>query len=188
LVDIYLTQGSEYSFTIVGPDNVVEFMSSEVQNEVLVIGTNTCFNGDYELRIEITAPEYRYINMTGIGSVTTVNQIEGDILATEMMGVGEIEADVYVDSLYTTIAGTGAVNYTGEVLRHELSSSGIFTLNSFDLETAHTEINIAGEGDAYVRANETLSVIIEGKGNVYYKGNPTIHKEISGTGEVIDDN
>lgn len=186
--NIVLTQGSEYSFTIKGPDNVVEFTNTTIEDELLVISSNTCFNGDYDLDIEITAPEYRYINLAGAGSIKTVNQLDGDILVMEMMGVGDIEADVYVDSLYTTISGTGTVNFTGEAYTHEVSSSGSFTLNSYDLETVNTKINITGEGYSYVLVNETLSVLITGIGTVYYKGNPTIDKDITGTGEVIDDN
>ena len=188
LGNIVLTQGSEYSFTINGPDNVVEFTNTTVEDELLVISSNTCFNGDYDLDIEITAPEYSYINLAGAGSIKTANQIEGDILVMEMMGVGDIEADVYVDSLYTTISGTGTVNYTGEAYMHEVSSSGLFTLNSYDLETVNTKINITGEGYSYVRVNETLTVLITGIGTVYYTGNPAVEKDITGTGEVIDDN
>ena len=188
LGDIYLTQGSEYSFTIEGPENVVEVITSEVESELLVIGTAACFNGVYDLTIEITAPEFKYINLAGTGSITVVDQIEGDILALEMLGIGEIEASVLVDSLYTTIAGSGNVNYSGEVIKHEISSSGIFQLNSYDLQTNKTNINVTGEGDCYVTAKDKLDVVIIGIGNVYYRGQPAITSTISGTGEIIDSN
>lgn len=188
LGDIYLIQGSEYSFTIKGPENVVELITSEVEGEVLVIGTTACFNGVYDLSIEITAPEFKYINLAGAGSITVVDQLVGDILEMEMFGTGEIEADAYVDSLYTTITGTGIVSYTGEALKHEVSSSGLFELNSYDLQTNHTNISITGEGDCYVTAMDKLDVLITGKGNVYYKGQPTVDSDIQGTGAVIDSN
>lgn len=188
LGDIYLTQGSEYSFTIEGPENVVELIRSEVENELLVIGTTACFNGVYELSIEITAPEFKYINLDGVGNITVIDQIEGDILTMEIFGIGEIEARVNVDSLYTTIAGTGTVNYTGEALKHEFSSSGLFELNSYGLQTEHTDINLAGEGDCYVTALDKLDVVITGLGNVYYRGQPTVESDIQGTGAVIDSN
>lgn len=187
--EIYLTQGPEYSFTIKGPDNVVGFTTTRIENELLVITTEECFNGEYELNIEITAPEYSFINLSGFATLTSVDQIEGDVLVMELMGLGIIEADVYVDSLYTTISGNGTVNYTGEVSKHFLSSSGEFRLNSYPMATDQTFINVTGIGDSYVRANESLSVIITGTGNVYYQGNPTtIHTDITGNGEVIDDN
>lgn len=186
--DIYLTQGPEFSFKIEGPDNVVELTTTKIENELLVIGTSDCFNGEYELSVEITAPEYKFINFSGLGSLTTVGQLEGDILVMELMGVGEIEADIYVDTLITTISGNAIVNYTGNVTRHEFFSSGQFALNSYPLETDHTYIRITGIGDSYVTANETLEVIIEGTGDVHYQGNPVIDSEIIGSGKVIDSN
>lgn len=186
--DFFLTQGPEFLFTIEGPDNVVELTTTRVENELLVIGSDGCFNGDYKLNVEITAPEYRFINFSGIGSLTTVGQIEGDVLVMELMGLGDIEADIYVDSLYTTISGNGTVEYTGEVIRHQFSSSGEVTLNSYSLDTDHTFINLTGIGNNYVHANESLAVVIAGSSIVYYQGNPTVQTEITGSGEVIDGN
>ncbi len=188
LGDIFLTQGPEFLFTIEGPDNVVELITTRVENELLVIGSDGCFNGDYMLNIEITAPEFTFINFSGIGSITTVGQIEGNVLVMELMGLGDIEADIYVDSLYTTISGNGTVEYTGEVIRHQFSSSGEVTLNSYSLDTDHTIINLTGIGNNYVHANESLAVVIAGSSIVYYQGNPTVQTEITGSGEVIDGN
>jgi hypothetical protein len=188
LGDIYITQGPEYSFTIKGPDNVVGFTTTRIENELLVITTEECFNGEYELSIEITAPEYTFINLAGLATLTSVSEISGDLLVMELVGIGVIEADVYVDSLYTTISGNGTVNYTGEVSRHFLSSSGEFRLNGYSLQTDHTFINLTGIGDSYVHANESLTVEITGTGKVFYQGDPDIYTDITGNGEVIDDN
>lgn len=186
--DLLLTQGPEFSFKIEGPDNVVELITTKIENELLIIGTNACFNGDYELTVEITTPEYELINLSGIGRIESVGQIDGGIIQIELIGIGEIEADIYADSLYTTIAGTGNITYTGDVLKHELSCSGQFTLNSFSLETDHTFIKLTGIGDSFVKAIETLTVIIEGTGDVFYKGNPVIESEITGSGDIINSN
>jgi hypothetical protein len=186
--DIFLTQGPEYKVSIQGPDNVIGFTTSKVENELLVIHTDACFNGEFALKIEITAPEFTFLNLSGLGSITSVNDITGNVLVMELLGIGIVEADVYVDSLYTTISGNGTINYTGEVLRHELSSSGEFRLNAYTLLTDHTKINLTGIGDSYVLVNESLSVNISGTGKVFYQGDPTVEENITGTGEVIDDN
>ncbi|MCK5700280.1 MAG: DUF2807 domain-containing protein [Cyclobacteriaceae bacterium] len=186
--DLILTQGPEYSFKIEGPDNVVELTKTKVENELLIIGSEDCFNGAYEVKIEITAPEYEQITFSGVGSITTVGQIDSGIIEVELIGIGDIEAAILADTLYTTIAGTGNVSYSGNVIRHQLSCSGDFGLNSYSLVTDHTSINLTGIGDSYVTANKTLNVVIEGVGDVYYKGNPLVTSEISGSGTIIDSN
>ena len=186
--DLILTQGPAYSFKIEGPDNVVELTKTKVENELLIIGSEDCFNGAYEVKIEITAPEYEQITFSGVGSITTVGQIDSGIIEVELIGIGDIEAAILADTLYTTIAGTGNVSYSGNVIRHQLSCSGDFGLNSYLLVTDHTSINVTGIGDSYVTANKTLNVVIEGVGDVYYKGNPLVTSEISGSGSIIDSN
>lgn len=183
-----ITQGQEYAFKIQGPENVVELTYSRVQNDLLVIGTDECFNGDYELIIELTAPDFKVFNLTGIGAIETMNTINTDIIEVDLIGIGSIEAAFNADTIYTNIAGQAIVKYYGQAHRHELESSGEFSFKGFPLSTNHTQINITGEGDSEVTANESLRVFIEGAGNVYYMGDPLIDSDITGVGEIIDAN
>lgn len=186
--DLKLMQGPEFSFKIEGPDNIVELTKTKIDNGLLIIWTDDCFNGEYDLTVEITAPDYELVSLSGTGSISTVGPIEADVIEMEVIGIGEIDADIYANQLFTTIAGTGDITYRGSVLNHQLSCSGQFTLNGYALETDHTSINITGIGDSYVTATETLTVNIEGTGNVYYRGAPVIESDITGIGEIIDSN
>ena len=186
--DLILSQGPEYSFLINGPVNVLESTTTTIENEILVIGSEHCFNGDYKMTIEITAPEYELINLTGIGEIQTVGNIEGEIIQMELVGIGGIEADIVADTLYTRVSGTGDISYTGEVVKHQLLNAGEITLNAYSLSTKETLIDISGTGDCQVTVSDLLTVIISGTGSVFYQGNPEIDREISGTGEIIDSN
>lgn len=186
--DLFLTQGNDYSVSITGPDNVIELTKTDIENEYLIIGTDNCFNGDYDIKVEITAPEYQLISLYGVGKIKTVNPIEGDLLEVEISGIGEVEAEIYIDSLYTLASGTATIRYEGEVINHQFASAGEFTLNAFPLLTSETSLNISGTGDSQVSASDQLNIIISGAGNVFYKGNPDIDSTILGVGEIIESN
>jgi hypothetical protein len=186
--DVLLIQAPEYRFKITGPDNVVELTTTTVENDLLVIGSNDCFNGSYDLSVEVTAPDFERINLSGVGDITSVGKISTDILTMEMFGVGKIIAQVEADTLITSIGGTGDVSLSGSVMKHRLICAGEFELNAYDLETDKTIIDVTGVGDSYVRANDILDVLIEGTGDVYYKGTPTVKSQIIGSGSVIDAN
>jgi hypothetical protein len=186
--DLKLTQGPVFSFKITGPDNVLELTKTKIENGLLVIWMDDCFSGDFDLTVELTAPNYKMINLSGLGSITTAGPIESEVIEMGLIGSGDIEAEIYATELYTTITGTGEISYRGLVLSHQLSCSGEFTLNSYALETDHTSIDISGKGDSYVTVNKTLTVDIEGSGNVYYHGIPVIDSSIIGIGEIIDQN
>ncbi|MCG8305917.1 MAG: DUF2807 domain-containing protein [Cytophagales bacterium] len=183
-----ISQGPQYSFIMNGPENVLEATTTAIENDILVIGTEHCFNGEYDFTIEIIAPEYELISLVGIGDIQTSGPINGEILNVELLGVGDVDAEIYADSLYSVIAGTGILDYRGEVDKHQLTCTGQFTLNGYPLSTKKTIIDLSGTGDSQVTASELLRVIISGAGNVYYQENPTIESTITGSGEIIDSN
>jgi len=186
--EVYLTQGPEYSFTIQGPDNVVELSTAEIQNEMLIIGADVCFNGSYDLQVEITAPDYNYIGLIGGGKILSASTITTENISVEVFGIGDVALDVIADTLNTSITGQAKLTYKGNVNKHYLINSGDFVLNGYLLETEHTIINNNGTGTSYITASETLTVNIEGSGDVYYKGTPEIQSSIIGTGEIIETN
>ena len=186
--DILITQGPEYSFKISGPDNVVELTTTRVENELLIVGSENCFNGSYDVGIEITAPEFEVISLTGIGNLETAGVITGEIIEVELIGINDIEAEFMADTLFTEVAGTGTVVYSGEVSKHSLLNAGDILLNAFSLNTKETVIDIIGVGDSQVTVSDLLDVTISGSGTVFYRGNPQIVSSISGNGEIIDSN
>lgn len=186
--NLELTQGPEYNVEILGPENVVERTKTAVQSNLLVVSTDDCFNGQYELLIKVTAPEFSTINFSGIGTLSTPNTLTGKIVEVDLLGIGDIDADIEADTLYTNVSGDVNINYSGAALRHEFQSTGQFALKAFPLITDHTSLRIIGIGDSEVTANETLKIVIEGTGNVGYKGAPQIEQSITGSGAVIDMN
>lgn len=188
VADIVLTQAPDYSVKLTGPDNVVELTESFVDGEILIIGGDNCYNGNYGFTIEISAPEIQYVALAGIGRIQATDTLKSDVIQIEVFGIGEVEANFKVDTLYTSVSGTVDFFYGGEAYYHEITSTGDYDLNAFDLETQNTSIKFSGRGQNYVTVNENLAVEIIGAGNVYYKGNPTIESNISGEGQIIDDN
>ena len=185
---LIVAQGPEYSFKISGPENVVSFTKTEIQNNLLIIGSDDCFNGEYELVIEVSAPQFDVINLAGIGSIETATPLSGDIIEVELMGIGTVDAEIIANTLQTTMTGQGTLIYSGSVDKHELVASGEFTLKSYNLITNHTVIDQTGIGVSEVTANETLSVKMEGSGSVLYKGDPAITSNITGTGKIVNAN
>ncbi len=186
--DLYIYEGSEFEIEIEGPDNVMAKTTTYLEGDRLVVGSETCFNGNYTLKVKVTAPSWEKINFSGTGDLYIKDGIEGDVIRVELFGIGKADMKINAKTLYTTMSGQGNIAIAGEVEQHEFVSSGEFQLNSYDLSTTRTLINLSGLGDCYVSASDKLDVTIIGNGIVYYKGNPIISTDITGTGNVIDDN
>jgi len=186
--DAVLTQGPEYSIKLTGPDNVVALTESLVDGEILIIGGSNCYNGDYNFKVEITAPEIQYVAHTGIGQIETNGPLETDVIQFEVFGISEIEAEVIADTLYTTVSGKVDILYAGEVGYHQINTTGEHEIDAYPLDTQSTLILLEGQGDTYVTAFNLLEVKITGTGDVHYLGEPLIISDITGTGQIIDAN
>lgn len=168
--NVYITQGSPQSLKIVTHPNVMEEIKYEVKNEVLEIEFDRCTSGIDKLDIFVTMEDIRSVVFSGVGKITSVN-------------------DLNVDNLKVVFSGVGEINLSGEAEDFDFILSGIGDLKAFDLTTSDCSIIISGLGNAEVTVNDKLDVIIAGNGNVYYKGHPTsITHNISGTGSFTDSN
>lgn len=65
----------------------------------------------------------------------------------------------------------------------KVAGSGDF--HGFDLEANHTEVSVAGSGDAEVVSKQSLKARVAGSGDIQYKGNPTKEDtKVSGSGSI----
>jgi hypothetical protein len=183
-----ISQGADYAVKLTGPQNVVELTKTTLLNDELTISTEDCFNGSYELLIEVTAPDFDLIYAGTAASLETNGAILGDNIRIELVGEISGSATFGMDSIFTSVSGKGNLNFSGSTKYHQLYLTGEADIAGFALSTDHTVIDLAGLAECEVTANERLEVTIAGSGNVYYKGNPQIDSNITGTGEIINSN
>jgi hypothetical protein len=186
--DLIITQGPEYEIKLTGPDNVIEATKTSLSDDYLMVSTSDCFNGSYDLTIEITAPTYDLINISEFGTLRTTTTIVGGHIQLEFLGDIGVNATLEMDSIFTTFVGRGDLIFNGSTTYHELLLEGEFEVNGFNLLSDHTAIDLLGVGDCEIFANDKLDVSIQGTGNVYYRGTPSIDSEITGIGEIINAN
>ncbi len=186
--DVVLTEGKDFGFSLQGPENVVEALNTEIVGSDLLISSNACFNGftgNNQLIVNITAPSFRKLEMSGTGNMRSANTLTGNYLEISFLGVGTMEADLEADSIHTETAGSGKVRLTGVTGVHDLLQAGEVAVDAAGLETDTTRIVQRSSEDTRIFVNSYLHATLEAKGDVYYKGSPAIQSELSGTGQLI---
>jgi len=159
------TNGTE-SLEITGDDNLLPYITTEIQGDQLVIGTkdNQNVSPSKDIVYKLSAKTMNSINLAGSGDVDAKG-INTDQLKVLLGGSGNISVAGMAEQQETTIAGSG--NYDGKQLKTKTST-----------------ISIAGSGDADVDASDKLNVMVAGSGSVRYTGDPTVTKNIVGSGSV----
>lgn len=161
-VDIQV--GGEQSVTVEIDDNLLEIISTVVDDDTLVIESEESYRSDIELKVIVTVPKLEAVGIYGSGDVQ-VRDLAGDDFAVRIAGSGDVDARGSVEDVSVNIGGSGDVDL-------------------YQLAAEEVSVRIAGSGDARVHAVETLDVTIMGSGDVRYEGDPEINRTILGSGDV----
>ena len=166
---IFITQGSPASLTVEGQENLLAFLSSEVDNEILTLNFERCLNSGQPFNVFVEIPDLRAVSLAGLGNITLENDVTSERLEASIVGAGNINLRGFSDTLEIVIVGQG-------------------NAFAFDMESDLCEVDITGQGNVEVTVNDVLDVVINGQGNVFFQGMPSITSEINGSGEIVDAN
>ena len=164
--DATITVGDTYSLTIEAEDNILPYLTSEVENGVLVLGTrnNVSLISREGWRYTITVESLDQLNLAGSGDAV-VTGLSGEDFTAAIYGTGSITVSGAVDAQTVTINGSGA--YEG-----------------YNLESSRAVVQINGSGSVYVTVADQLEAQVLGSGDVRYAGAPTVTEDIQGSGSV----
>ena len=165
-IDININYSDNYSCTVIGDDNLIPFIKTEVINNNLKILINKSYSSTVGLVVNVNTPEYDTVLISGSGDSNIVD-FKGNNLTLNISGSGDITANGDVQTLKAKINGSG------DILATKLKS-----------KSATIEIN--GSGDAIIWAENLIIAKINGSGDIKYYGNPTnVESNINGSGDII---
>lgn len=164
-VDVTYSQGESTQLELTADSNLLELITTEVINGLLVVGSSGSFSTQSNMTINCQSEHVKSVCITGSGDVD-LQTITAGTLRVEIKGSG----DVYVDGeglrLNTTIRGSGDVDASG-------------------LEVESAKISIQGSGNVKARVAGALDVVIRGSGSARISGNPSSVKEkVTGSGKL----
>jgi hypothetical protein len=159
------TNGTE-SLEITADDNLLPYLTSEVQGDQLILGTKD--NGNI-------SPSKDVVYKLSAKNLNTI----------ELSGSGDIDAKgINTDRLKAVIAGSGSLATSGTAAQQEVLVAGSGDYKGEKLKSKTANVNIMGSGDVDLDASEKLDVTIAGSGSVKYSGSPTVSQKILGSGSV----
>lgn len=163
--DVYITQGAEQKVSITGDSNLLEIITLDVRDGLLIIDSTKNYTISRRLLIEITVPDLDSVTVKGVSDIEMVNfETEQLILTTD--GVGSIEASGRVENLTATVHGVG-------------------DLELKDLISQNVTAVVKGVGSIDVYADKTMDLRVDGVGDINYFGDAVINfLEDDGIGSI----
>lgn len=183
--EIGLKKGPKGQLVVVTDSNLLEFIQSEVVNQVLIIESSKKIRSVDGIKIYITYQELEGIKSVGASVIKTENTIVSDRFELEIPGAGIIDMVVDVNDLEVILAGAGLVKLSGRAVNQSISLNGVGNLEAFDLESHSCKVTVSGMGGAEINVKENLTARVNGIGSIRYRGNPhTVNDKISGIGTI----
>ncbi len=162
-VEILASQ-SETKCEVEYDDNLLQYVSTSVEDNHLKITFEKSTTSSHRLRIWLSTPHLSRLSVSGSANGTVENLEEP-----------KFEIDV---------SGSAKVECKGKVDELTLKASGSATFNCLELIAEDVNVGITGSGSANVQAANRLVVKISGAGKVRYEGSPEVEKSITGAGFV----
>lgn len=183
-----ITKGDANQLIVEADDNILPYLTTEVRNGRLLIGTEPRTNllPDEPIRFYLTIASegLDQIELNGSGDIYAAKLTQPE-LTVEIDGSGDIEIDnLEADRLTVQLDGSGNINLSGQVTEQEVDINGSGNYSADDLQSEQGSVSIDGSGDAVVWSVGSLEVDIGGSGSVSYYGSPNLNQNISGSGEI----
>ncbi|MFD1615137.1 head GIN domain-containing protein [Gelatiniphilus marinus] len=188
-MDFILVSGTEGSITIEGEENLLQYIATEVKDNVLKVkvknGKTLKTSRNKTIKITIPFEDINKVSLAGSGDLWNENVINVTNLDVALAGSGDIDLNVKTTSITGSVAGSGDLTIKGSTnnLKAKVAGSGDF--HGFDLQANNTEVSVAGSGDAEVVSIQNLKARVAGSGDIEYKGNPEKKDtKVAGSGSI----
>lgn len=178
--------GAREELRIRGDDNLLAYVTTDVQGGVLTMRTRTGFDLDETQPMEftLTVVDLSRFDFTGVGNMQ-LSGLAVNNLFIGAAGVGSIQCSALnATFLDVDMSGIGSVNVSGQVEDQMVSVGHFGDYDATDLFSREATVTINSAGSATVRVSDRLEVNLLGTGSVFFIGDPVVVIHGSGSGRV----
>jgi hypothetical protein len=175
-IDVYLTQGDNYTLEVEADENLQSWIRTEVSGNELHIFTDKSIRFAKTKKVYVTCKTLERIDISSAGDVTGMTPFKTDKLDIEMSSAGDLKFEVEASEIDISISSAGNAYLKGNtnVLKADLSSAG--DLNAYDLIAKTGEISVSSAGNARVYVTDEASFRSSSAGDIDYRGEPKIRE------------
>ncbi|MDZ4716295.1 MAG: PspC domain-containing protein [Cytophagales bacterium] len=181
IFNVRIERGDRYAVEVRGPERERKKYDVYVNGNTLVVDykeRNKSFwkkdlLDDKEMRIRITMPELRELDVTGAGKLTVKGFDEEDV-SIKLTGAVTAYGDLKADRLSVKITGVSVLDLRGSGRFLEADILGASGLRAFGYEVARCEVSAHGASSAKVNVSETLEIDKGIASSVSHRGNAEV--------------
>lgn len=165
--DIFISKGESGPIKVVADENLLEYITTTVQNGILVIDTKGSFWYSKKMEVYVSMANLNTLELSGSGNVSCQGPIAGNNVNIKLSGSGDLKANLESKNLTLSISGSGNAVLSGVRGNLDISVSGSGDVDASNLQLDNCSTTINGSGDMDLGGSvENLSLKISGSGDI----------------------
>lgn len=161
---IEVTCQKDLSLEIEGDEDVLGFVGTDVDNNILRLDKKQNFFTSEPIRVKISVPNLEGLAVNGAGNI----DIKG-------MNNDKFEIDTN---------GAPTITVSGKTKMIDIAANGAGKVDTQNLHAARAVVDARGVARVDLDVSDQLDVEISGPSSVTYSGNPAVNKNIHGPGKL----
>ena len=162
---VEVTAGKEFGVEVEADDNLLPYIKTEVNGDVLKISTTERLRSGSPIRVRISAPEIEDIGASGACKINV--------------------AELKSSKLRVDTSGASKVSLTGEAASLTIDVSGASNIDASGLKAENATVGASGASKVEVFVTGKLTSEASGASKIGYSGNPSsVTKDTSGASKV----
>jgi hypothetical protein len=162
--NIEVTCQKNLSLEIEGDENILEFVTTEVGNNILRLDNSKNYSTSEPVKVKISVPNLEGLAVNGAGHIN-IKGINNDKFEIDSNGAPTI-----------TVAGTTKLV--------DIGANGAGKIDTQNLHAARAVVDTRGVSKVDLDVSDQLDVTISGPASVTYKGDPVVNKTVRGPGKL----
>ncbi|MEZ4999610.1 MAG: head GIN domain-containing protein [Bacteroidales bacterium] len=187
-VDIYLSQGNNFSVKVEADDNLIDDIVTEVKDGILNVHIRKGISITWheKMIVHVTMKEIDYISASSAGDVIGVTPLRVDDLKIRTSSAGDVKVEVTAKTLDLGTSSSGDITISGKADYLEASTSSAGDIKGYDLSVREADLSSSSAGDIKITVTEKLRARASSAGDIYYMGDPKyVDARSSSAGDVI---
>ncbi|GAB1856467.1 head GIN domain-containing protein [Flavobacteriaceae bacterium MHTCC 0001] len=168
-IEVIIKQGPEQSVKVTTSDNIINNVTTSVNNGRLTARLTGNIRRLDVLKLEITIPAITRLELSAdsFGSCTGFENL---------------------DTFRLNVSSDASIKLSGSANSMNIDASSDGKIEAFDFITNKCNVNCSSDASIAITCTNALSGSVSSDGVVFYKGNPTVNVSTSSDGAVINSN
>jgi hypothetical protein len=178
---IILKQDSSLTIHVTADDNVLKYIRTEVNGDVLKISTKKNICAKKAIALVIGIRNLEDIKGSGAIEIGSDSKLNLKDISIKLSGAGKLNLNLSAVNVITEGSGTTEIDLTGQATSHTVKLVGTGKLNALDFVVGTYDVETTGASECKINVMNELNIHTTGASNIEYRGNPA-HVNSSKTG------